>query len=38
MNGFLLLYLSMTAILILLSSLEIVLFLYFFYRMIVSSA
>lgn len=38
MNAFLLLYLSMTAILMLLSSLEIVLFLYFFYRKIVSSA
>lgn len=37
MNVFLLLYLSMTAILTFLSSLEIVLFLYFFYRKIVSS-
>lgn len=34
MNAFLLLYLSMTSILILLSSLEIILFLYFFYRKI----
>lgn len=38
MNAFLVLYLSMTAIFMLFSSLEIVLFLYFFYRKIVDSA